>query len=308
MAAFPKRIRVVEVGPRDGLQSESTLIRTADKIAFIDMLSGAGLRTIEVTAFVHPERVPQMADAPEVSQGIRRRSGTSYMALVPNLRGFQRALASSLSEVAVVAAASDTFSRRNINQTIEASLIGYTTVFEEAQAAEIRVRAYVSTAFGCPYEGSVDPGNVAALATRLVDMGAYEVSLCDTIGVAQPGQVASVLQMVLERVPREMVALHFHDTRGTALANTLMLLSVGIATFDAAAAGLGGCPFAPGASGNLATEELVFMLNGLGIETGIDLPALVEAARFIESRIGRPASSRYLAAAKTGGGERQECQ
>ena len=294
---YPSRVTVVEVGPRDGLQNESATIPTDDRIAFVDKLTQAGLPVIEVSAFVSPKWVPQMANASEVFAGITRRPATRYTALVPNLEGLERAHAAGLREVAIIAAASDTFSRRNINQDVDASLDTYRAVCARASELEIRVRGYVSTAFGCPFEGEVAPARVATVAEALMNMGTFEVAISDTIGIAHPGRVRGVVGVIAERVPLHAIALHFHDTRGTALANVLTALELGIATFDASAGGLGGCPYAPGATGNLATEDLVYMLNGLGIETGIDLSALLQASAFIEPRVGHPLVSRYYRAA-----------
>jgi hydroxymethylglutaryl-CoA lyase len=293
---LPRRVSVVEVGPRDGLQNEPALVDAAAKARFVDLLSEAGLPVVEVTAFVSPKWVPQMADAGEVLRAITRRPGTRYTALVPNVRGLDRALAAGLDEVAIFAAASDTFSRRNVNQDVAASMAGYAEVCRAALAAGCRVRGYLSTAFGCPFEGAVDPARVAAVAAQLVDVGAFEVSISDTIGVAHPGQVAAVVEAVTDRIPLSQIALHFHDTRGTALANVLAGLAVGVATFDASAGGLGGCPYAPGATGNLATEDLLYMLDGLGIETGARLAGVLEASAFIEPHVGHPLPSRVLQA------------
>jgi len=298
---YPSRVTVVEVGPRDGLQNEAATISTPDKVAFIDKLSDAGAPVIEVSSFVSPKWVPQMADAAEVFAAIRRRPGTRYTALVPNLQGLERAHAAGVVEVGIVAAASDTFSLRNINQDVDASLDTYRAVCARASELHIRVRGYVSTAFGCPFEGEVPPTRVASVAEALMNMGAYEVAISDTIGIAHPGRVRGVVAVVADRVPLHAVALHFHDTRGTALANVLTALELGIATFDASAGGLGGCPYAPGATGNLATEDLVYVLNGLGIETGIDLSALVQASAFIEPHVGHPLVSRYFRAAMAEG-------
>jgi len=298
----PDRVTVVEVGPRDGLQNERAHVATADKIEFVNRLSAAGFPVIEVSAFVSPKWVPQMADAADVFAGITRRTGARYMALVPNVAGLDRALAAGVSDIAVFAASTETFSRRNINQSIDASLAGYADVCARAIGAGLRVRGYLSTAFGCPFEGAVDPARVADIAARLIAMGAYEVAVSDTIGIAHPGQVPRVLDAVLARVPAAQLALHFHDTRGTALANVLAALPFGIATFDASAGGLGGCPYAPGAAGNLATDDLIYMLDGLGIETGVSLPVLSGASAFIASRIDHRLSSRYaqaVAATKT---------
>jgi hydroxymethylglutaryl-CoA lyase len=302
MMRHPSRVTVVEVGPRDGLQNEAAIISTADKIAFVDKLTEAGSPIIEVSSFVSPRWVPQMADASEVFTGVSKREGTRYTALVPNLEGLERAYAAGVRDLAIVAAASDAFSLRNINQDVDSSLDTYRAVCARASELGIRVRGYVSTAFGCPFEGEVPPARVAAVAEALMNMGAFEVAVSDTIGIAHPGRVRGVVSVVAERVPLHAIALHFHDTRGTALVNVLTALELGISTFDASAGGLGGCPYAPGATGNLATEDLVYMLNGLGIDTGIDLSALVEASAFIESRIGHPLASRYYRAARAGAG------
>ena len=291
-----QRVTVVEVGPRDGLQNEHASVSTADKIAFVDLLSEAQLPVIEVSAFVSPKWEPQMADASEVFAGIKRRPGTRYTALVPNLAGLERAMAAGVSEIAIFAASSETFSKKNINQTIDQSLAGYSQVTARALANGLRVRGYLSTAFGCPYEGDVAPSRVAELTERLVQIGVFEVAISDTIGIAHPAQVAQVLEAVLLRVPIDRVALHFHDTRGTALANVLEALTVGVRTFDASAGGLGGCPYAPGASGNLATDDLIYMLDGLGIETGVSLSALSKASGFIGRQLDHKLPSRYFQA------------
>jgi hydroxymethylglutaryl-CoA lyase len=293
-----KKITVVEVGPRDGLQNERVSVPTADKIAFVNLLSAAQLPVIEVSAFVSPKWVPQMADAADVFAGIRLVPGLRYSALVPNLPGLERALAAGVTEIAVFPAATETFSRKNLNSTIDQSFSRAKEVCERALSAGLRVRGYLSVAFGCPYEGDVPPAQVAELCARLDHMGVFEVAISDTIGIAHPGQVPRVLDAVLARVPAERVALHFHDTRGTALANVMAALPFGIATFDAAAGGLGGCPFAPGAAGNLATDDLIYMLDGLGIETGVSLPALSEASAFIGSRLDHPLPSRYAQAVR----------
>ena len=282
---MPRRVTVVEVGPRDGLQNERVTVSTADKIELVNRLSEARLPVIEVSAFVSPKWVPRLSDAEDVFAGISRRAGTRYTALVPNLAGLERAQRAGVTEVAIFAAASDTFSRKNINKGIEESFATYKEVCDAALAAGRRVRAYLSTAFGCPYEGEVAPETVATLAARLVALGAFEVAVSDTIGIAHPGQIPQVLDAVLARVPAAQVALHFHDTRGTALANVLAALPYGIATFDASAGGLGGCPYAPGAPGNLATGDLIQMLSGLEIETGVSLDALDRAASLIRSRL-----------------------
>jgi hydroxymethylglutaryl-CoA lyase len=291
-----RTITIVEVGPRDGLQNERASIGTADKIEFVNRLSAAGLPVIEVSAFVSPKWVPQMADAAAVFAGITRREGVRYTALVPNLAGLERAVEAQVTEAAVFAAATETFSRRNINRSIGESLDIYRQVCNRAAELGVRVRGYVSTAFGCPYEGAVAPEAAADVAARLVDLGVFEVSVSDTIGVAHPGQVPRVLDAVLARIPVAQVALHFHDTRGTALANVLAALPFGVSTFDASAGGLGGCPYAPGAAGNLATDDLVYMLDGLGAVTGVSLGALSDASAFVASRLDHPLPSRYAQA------------
>jgi isopropylmalate/homocitrate/citramalate synthase len=293
-----RHITVVEVGPRDGLQNERAAVPTADKIEFVNRLSAAQLPVIEVSAFVSPKWVPQMADAAQVFAGITRRPGTRYTALVPNLTGLERAQQAGVTEIAVFAASTETFSRKNINQSIDDSFATYRQVCDAAHAAGLRVRGYLSTAFGCPYEGAVSPAVVATLTARLIDLGVFEVAVSDTIGIAHPGQVPGVLEAVLARVPVERVALHFHDTRGTALANVMASLEFGVATYDSSAGGLGGCPYAPGAAGNLATDDLIYMLNGLGAETGVLLPAVSEASTFIESRLDHRLPSRYFQAVR----------
>ena len=296
MMRFPRRVTLVEVGPRDGLQNEKTTIATADKIAFVNQLTGAGHAVIEVSAFVSPKWVPQMADASDVFAGIARRSTVRYTALVPNRAGLERAIAARVSEIAIFAAASETFSRKNINQSIDESLTTYRTVVDEAKNAGLRVRGYLSTCFHCPFEGPIAPARVADVASRLHDMGVFEVVISDTIGAATPGDVLRVLGATSEVLPLHQTALHFHDTRGTALANVLAGLDYGVTTFDSSAGGLGGCPYAPGAAGNLATEDLLYMLNGLGIETGVDIDAVASASRFIETKLDHALPSRFLQA------------
>ncbi len=300
-------VRIVEVGPRDGLQNEHARLPADVKVAFIAALATAGLPLIECGAFVHPARVPQMADSDEVSRAAVKHpavlaAGTRLTALVPNLRGLERAMAAGLTEVAVFAAASDTFSRRNINQSIDASLVGYQEVCATALASGLRVRGYVSTVFGCPYEGSVPVATVHRVAEALLAMGADEVVLSDTIGVGHPGQVRQVLAALRDYLPWERVALHFHDTRGTALANVLVSLEADVSSFDASAGGLGGCPFAPGASGNLATEDLVYMLDGLGLRTGVSLERVAAASAGIAPHIDHPLPSRVFQALRTPAG------
>jgi hydroxymethylglutaryl-CoA lyase len=272
------------------------MVPTPAKVAFVDALSRSGLTAIEVSAFVSPKWVPQMADAAEVFGAIERRPGVRYSALVPNLAGLERAQRAGVTEIAVFAAASETFSRRNINQSIEDSLATYAAVCAAARGARLRVRGYLSTCFGCPFEGPVAPSRVAEVAARLLDLGVFEVSLGDTIGVAHPGQVPEVLDAVTSRVALNQVALHFHDTRGTALANVLAGLAYGVVTYDVSAGGLGGCPYAPGATGNLATEDLLYMLEGLGIETGVSLPSVMQASLGIEPVLGHALPSRFVQA------------
>ena len=276
-----EKVNIVEVGPRDGLQNEKVVIPTAVKIDFITALGDAGLRVIEVGAFVSPKWVPQMADSAEVFRDVPKDPGVTYPMLVPNMRGLERALEVGVKSISIFTAASDTFNQRNINMTVADSIVQYAPVVARAISEGVRVRGYVSTAFGCPYEGDVEPERVLEICARLLDLGCYEVSVGDTIGVGTPLQVQGVIGMLLQVIPPSKLAMHFHDTRGTALANTLAALEMGIMTFDASAGGLGGCPFAPGASGNLATEDLVYMLDGMRIETGVDLNLLVEASKII---------------------------
>ncbi len=296
--AYPAAVRIVEVGPRDGLQNEAAALSIEEKVEFIERLAASGLQVVEVGAFVNPSRVPQMADTAEVFARVRRRAGTRYTALVPNMRGLERAMAAGADEVAVFAAASETFSLRNINQGIAESLDNYASVCRAALDARVPVRAYLSTAFGCPYEGPIEPGRVAVLCEQLRELGVFEVAVSDTIGVAHPGQVARVLDEVVPRIGVQVVALHFHDTRGMALANVLAALGYGVSCFDSSAGGLGGCPFAPGASGNLATEDLVYMLDGLGITTNVRLGALLEASAVIATRVDHELPSRVYQASR----------
>jgi len=293
---LPLAVTVVEVGPRDGLQNEAARISTADKIAFVDRLSASGLREIEVSAFVSARWIPQLEDAAEVFAGVTRREGTRYSALVPNMAGLNRAIAAGVTDIAIFAAASETFSQRNTNRSIDESFVIYEEVTTAATTAGLRVRGYLSTAFGCPFEGHVPVDRVAALTRRLLDLGVFEVAVSDTIGVAHPGQVRALLPALLADIPPSHVALHFHDTRGTALANVLAALDFGITTFDASAGGLGGCPYAPKATGNLATEDLLYMLHGLGIETGVDLTAVSDAALMLAPQLGHALPSRYTQA------------
>lgn len=291
-------VKIVEVGPRDGLQNEKVTLPTEVKIEFITALADAGLRVIEAGAFVSPKWVPQMADTAEVYRDIPKDPGVEFPVLVPNMKGLDRAIEAGVKSIAIFTAASETFNQRNINMTIDGSFENYAPVVARARAEEIRVRGYVSTAFGCPYEGDVAPEKVLEVCARLLDLGCYEVSVGDTIGVGTPMQVQGVIGMLLQVIPASRLAMHFHDTRGTALANTLSALEMGIATFDASAGGLGGCPYAPGASGNLATEDLVYMLNSMAIETGVDLKRLVEASTKIAPYLDHALPGKYLQACR----------
>jgi hydroxymethylglutaryl-CoA lyase len=285
-------VRLVEVGPRDGLQNEKRAVPTASKIALIERLAAAGIGTVEATAFVSPKWVPQMADAAEVYAGITRRDGVRYPVLVPNEAGYERARAVGVDEVAVFGAASEAFSRRNINASIDESLARFRPVIERARADGVRVRGYVSTVLGCPYQGEVPLADVIRVASALDAMGCYEISLGDTIGVGTPRQAQAMLRAVADAIPIERLAVHFHDTRGQALANVLACLEAGVRVVDASVAGLGGCPYADGASGNLASEDLVYMLHGNGLQTGIDLAALIDCGRWISDLLGRGNGSR----------------
>jgi hydroxymethylglutaryl-CoA lyase len=293
-------VKIVEVGPRDGLQNEKVTIPTQAKIDYITALGDAGLRVIEAGAFVSPKWVPQMADSAAVYRNIPKDPGVEYPVLVPNEKGLDRAIDAGVKSIAIFTAASDTFNKRNINMSIEESIANYVPVAARARAEGIRVRGYVSTAFGCPYEGDVAPEKVLEVVARLLDLGCYEVSVGDTIGVGTPMQVQGVAGILLQVVPASRLAMHFHDTRGTALANTLAALEMGIATFDASSGGLGGCPYAPGASGNLATEDLVYMLERMGIDTGVDLNRLVRASAIIAPYLDHPLPGRYLQACTKG--------
>ena len=294
--SLPLTARIVDVGPRDGLQNEKAIVPAAVKIELIERLASAGLKSIEVTSFVSPKWVPQMADASEVLKGIRRKPGVAYPVLTPNLKGFDSAVEAGAQEVAIFAAASEAFSEKNINCSIAESIKRFEPVVAAAQAMEIKVRGYVSCVVGCPYEGEVAPKKVAEVTKALRELGCYEVSLGDTIGVGTPGSVKRMLDVVGRDVPLKLLAGHFHDTYGMAIANIHAALLFGINTFDSSVAGLGGCPYAQGASGNVASEDVVYLLNGLGIETGIDLDALVEAGDFISQHLGRPSGSRVARA------------
>ena len=293
---YPAKVKIVEVGPRDGLQNEPQLVPAAVKVELIDRLGMAGLKAIEATAFVSPKWVPQMGDAAEVMASLPRRAGVSYPVLVPNLKGFEQALAAGVEEIAVFGAASEAFSQKNINCSIAESLERFRPVAEAARSHNIRVRGYVSCVLGCPYQGEVRPAAVAEVAARLLEMGCYEVSLGDTIGVGTPASVARMLDAVALLVPVERLAGHYHDTWGMALANIYASLEMGVAVFDASVAGLGGCPYAAGASGNVATEDVVYLLHGLGIETGVDLERLVDAGAYICAELGRAPSSKVARA------------
>jgi hydroxymethylglutaryl-CoA lyase len=283
----PDRVKIVEVGPRDGLQNEPRVVDTPTKIAFINRLSATGLTAIEITSFVHPTSIPQLADAEAVVRGITRRAGVTYSALVPNLRGLERALSVGVDAIAVFTAASETFNQRNIHCSIEGSLSRFIPVLVRAKSVDIPVRGYISCALGCPYEGAIKPRQVASLAEQLYAMGCMEISLGDTIGVGTPPQAQALVNTVAAVVPIERLAVHFHDTHGRALANIRACLKLGVSIIDASVAGLGGCPYAPGAPGNVATEAVVAMLEDMGIATGIDLDKLGETGRFISTKLGR---------------------
>jgi hydroxymethylglutaryl-CoA lyase len=293
---IPKRVRLVDVGPRDGLQNEQAIVPTDVKVTLIDLLSDAGFPAVEATAFVSPKWVPQMADASDVMARIRRKAGVRYPVLTPNMKGFEAALAAKADEVAVFVAASETFSRKNINCSIAESLERAKPVFETARANNVRVRGYISCVLGCPYEGNVDPGKVAEVADALHRLGAYEVSLGDTIGTGTAGKTQTLIRAVGARVPIESLAGHFHDTYGQALTNLYAALELGVATFDCSVAGLGGCPYAKGATGNVASEDVVYLLQGLDIDTGVDMTKLRRAGQFISDFLARPPASRVARA------------
>ena len=296
MTSLPRRVTVVEVGPRDGLQNEAATVSVDDRVAFCDALLEAGLPVVEVGAFVSPKWVPQMAWSDEVATRVVKRPGARTPVLVPNRKGFEAARAAGLREIAVFTAASETLNLKNINASIDESFGRFAEFVPEARAEGMWVRGYVSTCFGCPYEGAVDPAKVVSVARRLLDAGVQEVSIGDTIGVGVPTQAHDVMGRLKDAIPVAALAVHFHDTRGTALANVLAALEEGITVVDSSAGGLGGCPYAPGASGNLATEDLLYMLHGMGIETGIDLAAVAAASRELSHQIGHPPRSRYLQA------------
>jgi hydroxymethylglutaryl-CoA lyase len=295
---LPHAVRVVEVGPRDGLQNEKVQVPTEQKIQFIQMLAEAGLPVVEATSFVSPRAIPQLSDASEVMAKLVRLPTTVYPVLVPNLKGMERAMRVGVRNIAVFTAASESFTRHNINATIAESLANFRPVVTQAQQVGIPVRGYISTVFGCPYEGAVDPQQVLRVARELLEMGVNELSLGDTIGVATPNQVIDIISLLTSQgqIPLTQLAVHFHDTRGTALANVLMALQMGITIIDTSAGGLGGCPYAPGAAGNLATEDLLYMLHGMGIETGVDLEKVVAATRFIAPYLDHMPTSKYYQA------------
>ena len=302
MGTLPSRVRIVDVGPRDGLQNEKGEVPTAVKLELIERLADAGLVAIEATAFVSPKWIPQMADHTEVLERIRRKPGVSYPVLTPNLKGFESAKAAGATEVAVFGAASEAFSKKNINCSIADSLERFRPVVEAAGKSNIKVRGYISCVVACPYEGEVKPRKVAEVAGALYDMGCYEISLGDTIGAATPGKTQAMIEVCLKRVPADKLAGHYHDTYGQALANIYASMELGVATFDSSVSGLGGCPYAKGASGNVATEDVVYMLHGLGIETGIDLDKLVETGAWISAFLKREPGSkagRAIAAKKS---------
>lgn len=299
LANMPTAVQIVEVGPRDGLQNEKVQIPTAQKIQFIQLLAEGGLSVIEATSFVSPRAIPQLSDAHAVMTGLRRHPSTAYPVLVPNLKGMERALAAGIRSIAVFTAASESFTRHNINATIAESLANFRPVIALAKQEAIPVRGYISTVFGCPYEGNVDPQKVLAVVESLLELGVDELSLGDTIGVATPNQIIDVLRLLFVhgKIPLERLAVHFHDTRGTALANVLAALQVGVHRIDSSAGGLGGCPYAPGAAGNLATEDVLYMLHGMGIQTGVDLAKVVAATHFIAPFLDHTPTSKYYQAA-----------
>jgi hydroxymethylglutaryl-CoA lyase len=301
--SLPQSVRIVEVGPRDGLQNEPRPVSTADKLALIDKLADAGLRSIEATAFVSPKWVPQMADHADVLRGIHRRPGVTYPVLVPNMKGFEAAVDAGAEEVAVFGAASETFSQKNINCSIAESLDRFRPVLEAAQQRGVRVRGYVSCVAHCPYEGNIAPDAAAHVAQTLFEMGCYEISLGDTTGAATPRQIKAMLERVKRHIPVERLAGHYHDTYGQAVANVFASLEMGVSVFDSSVAGLGGCPYAKGATGNVATEDVVYLLQGLGIDPGIDLQKLIAAGEFICNSLGKRTNSKVASAWPTQKGD-----
>lgn len=296
MSVYPRHVKLVEVGPRDGLQNEPSAIETGAKVELINRLSHTGLRTIEATSFVSPKWVPQLADAEEVLKQITRKEGVVYPVLVPNMSGLERALKVGVEEIAIFTAVSETFSQKNTNCSIAESIERCKPVIARAHAESLRVRGYISCVLGCPYEGAIDPARVAELAQQLYKLGCYEISLGDTIGVGTARQAAAMVASVAAFVPIEHLAVHFHDTRGQALANILACLPLGVSVVDASVSGLGGCPYAHGATGNVATEDVVYMLQGMDIETGVDLDKLIETSIFISNKLRRDSQSRVTRA------------
>lgn len=293
---LPRNVRIIEVGPRDGLQNETRLLPVAVRTEFVDRLAGCGLKTVEAAAFVSPKWVPQMAESADLMRALPRRDGVAYPVLVPNMQGLEAAVAAGAREVAVFAAASESFSRKNINCSIAESLERYREVATAADHAGLKVRGYVSCALGCPYEGEVAGKAVADVTRALFELGCYEVSLGDTVGIGTPERVKALIEAVARRAPLKKIAGHFHDTYGMAIANVYAALEMGVAAFDASVAGLGGCPYAPGAAGNVATEDVVWLLKGLGIETGIDLPRLADTGIWISQQLGRETNSKVARA------------
>jgi hydroxymethylglutaryl-CoA lyase len=289
---LPDKVAICEVGPRDGLQNERVNVPTAGKIRLIEALAGSGIRRMEATSFVSPKWIPNLADAEEVMAGVRRQAGMTYAALVPNLRGLERAEAARVDEIVIILSASESHNQRNINKSIAQALTTYGEVAARVKTAGLRLKAALSTCFGCPFEGDVDPGVVVRIAEALVAMGVDEVGISDTTGMANPRQVYALLSRVTERIPVEKLSLHFHDTRGAGLANVLAGLQAGVTIYDGSVGGLGGCPYAKGATGNIATEDLVHMLHEMGIETGVDLERLIECARLAQDLVGRPLEAR----------------
>ena len=297
MSGMPSKVRIVEVGPRDGLQNEKAIVPTATKIELIERLSDTGLQTIEATSFVSPKWVPQLADATDVYTAIRKKPGVRYPVLVPNMQGYERARAVGVSEIAVFTAASEAFNRKNINASIDESIERFMPIMARAKSDGVAVRGYVSTVLGCPYQGDVPVGDVVHVAKRLYDLGCYEISLGDTIGIGTPTKAKAMLGAVAHEVPMDALAVHFHDTRGQALANILACLELGVAVIDSSVSGTGGCPYANGASGNVATEDVAYMLHGMGIDTGIDLDKLVATGRWLSGVLARENGSKVGKAA-----------
>ena len=289
---LPKKVKIVEVGPRDGLQNEKEIVSTAKKVGLINLLSNCGFQAIEATSFVSPKAIPQLADAAKVFTKIKQRDGITYPVLVPNLKGLDAAIEVGVKEIAVFTAASESFNKKNINASIDESFARLEPVIKKARQEKIAVRAYVSCVLGCPYEGDIDPQVVSEVSKRLFDLGCYEISLGDTIGSGTPLKAQDMINSVNRHVPLSKIAMHFHDTRGQALANILASLEIGISTFDSAVAGLGGCPYAQGATGNVATEDLLYMLHGMGIETGIDLDKVLKTSLFISKALKRKPASK----------------